>query len=451
MNEKLKIFIVEDDELTLKSMEALLAPYGMIHSVRTKAHAKLALEREEFDIAFFDLDLEKEKAGFDLTAMAKGLGIYTVIVTGHKTREYIKAGYQNGAMDYLTKPATAKSLKLVLNKFKNSTQSDQIFTELQKIFITRDEETLEELELLKSINLSHKPIFLSGPTGTGKTQLAKFIHDIHFGDSRPFVSINCSQFNEGTLESELFGHVKGAFTGAHKDKTGVLKLADGGTLFLDEVHSLSMGAQKKLMKAIEEGKFRPVGSEQEISSKFRIISATCEDVLELIQSKKFRNDLYARINTFNIKIKGLVDRPCDIELLLNHFLNKRDRKIVLSEEALEVLKKYNWPENVREIDALVENWHIKGVGVVEVDDLPVEVFSTEKKSSNKLVTPTHLKIIKEIGLNDYIDMIKKEAVEAFFQKNKLRKSKTAEELKISPSTFTYLQKKHEHLDIYWKN
>jgi len=261
--------------------------------------------------------------------------------------------------------------------------------------------------------------------------LAKLIHELS-GDHLPFVEINCSEFSESLLESELFGHEKGAFTGALRNKKGLLELANGGILFLDEVATMSSGLQKKLLKAIEEKEFYSVGSERKIKSNFRLISATCENLAEKITNGDFRQDMYFRIKGFQINLLPLRERQSDIEPLLKHFIKTADRKIVFTEEALNLLTNYNWPGNIRELQKLVTILSLNNKGIIEAKDLnSMLIFEATVDQAHKI----NLEEIKKWGLNSFIEKMEMEIFEIVSKENNEKVRKTLSDLKISNNAY----------------
>ncbi|MFC1812166.1 sigma-54 interaction domain-containing protein [Thermodesulfobacteriota bacterium] len=237
---------------------------------------------------------------------------------------------------------------------------------------------IEIFRQISSVAEYDYPVLISGETGTGKELVAKAIHEESCRKSSPFVPINCGALPEGLIESELFGHVKGAFSGAVFNKRGRFEIADGGTIFLDEVAELYKSAQIKLLRFLEDGKFEKVGGEKTVSVNVKVISATNKDLKTQMKKKNFREDLYYRLNVLPIQLPPLRERKNDIPLLINHFLQQAVRKynrnpLIVSAEAASLLVKYEWPGNVRELQNAVQFAFVKCNGVVITpDDLPVE-------------------------------------------------------------------------------
>lgn len=406
---RLKILLIDDDPLWQLAFSAQLGSFGEVEVASSAAAARTMLGRHQYDLAFIDLDLEERLIGLEIVALTKKLGIYNVVVSSNDAEEIISNGYLVGCMDYLTKPVSERALSLIFQKYQSTKNHLKVEQILKERFITENPLLLDTLEIVKNINLSKKSVLITGESGTGKSHLAKLIHDIsQAGTSLPFIALNCSQFTESMLESELFGHVKGAFTGAIKDKLGLIEKAAGGTLFLDEVHSLSAKAQQKLMTALETGTIYPVGSEEPKQVDFRVICATCEPIEELVAKKEFRRDLYYRIKTFILHIPPLRERREDILPLFQFELAKRERRMVLSGAAKEALVKYDYPANAREVADMVENWSVSGLGLIDKNDLPSPLQMNLQRQD---LTQTQIEFLKDNGLKCFLDEVKKQAIE----------------------------------------
>lgn len=390
-----------------------------------------SLKYDKVDLAFLDLDLgTDELAGLKLAKLAKEMGIYSIITTGHGEDEIAHRAYELGAQDYLRKRITPEALKMAMGRFFSFISGPKVDELVKTRYLTTDERTIEELNIIKGLTRSHKPVLLTGPTGTGKTIIADIIREVCNVPKDKFVAVNCGAFTETLLESELFGHKKGAFTGATADKVGLLKVADGGIVFLDEIHALSKSSQLTLMKAIEEKTFLPVGSTKQEKSNFRVICATCEDLPTLIEEKVFRSDFYARISHIKIELFSLKSRPDDILPLIHHFNAKHMRKITITEETKKFLRSLEWKSNTRDIEALVEHWNIKGFGIITPDCIPDSFIKTNDAPKSKL-SKAEVKRVREIGIRNYLEEYKKEIVEHFLELNQFNKSETARDLKVT--------------------
>ncbi|MFZ4715520.1 MAG: sigma-54-dependent transcriptional regulator [Bacteriovoracaceae bacterium] len=425
----MKILVVDDEKLARLSLKGFLKGHDILEAA-TFASAKKILENEQIDFALLDLDLDRKLAGLGLAKIAKKMGIYSIITTGRGEDAVAEKAYQLGCQDYLQKPITQKSLDLAIGRylsFENGTRVDSL---IRSRYLTNHNETLNELSIIKGLGISTKPVLICGPTGTGKTIVADLIREVCRVPKEKFVAINCAQYTENLLESELFGYKKGAFTGATSNKTGLLEIADGGIVFLDEIHSLSKTAQQKLMKAIEEKEFYPIGSTSPIKSNFRVICATCEDLLTLVAEKSFRDDFYARISHIKIELFPLRNRPDDILPLIEFFNSKYLRKITITDAAKKLLRSLEWKSNTRDIEALVEYWNIKGYGIINEENIPDSFIKAKPLQKSKL-SKSDLKRIKDIGIKDYLEQLKIEIVEHFMELNDFNQSETARDLKVS--------------------
>ncbi len=302
-----------------------------------------------------------------------------------------------------------------MNRFRNHLKDAEFEAQIKNSYITNSPTLLKELYKIKNFSFSDKPIFISGETGTGKTVVAELIDKI-VGYNK-MLDINCSQYTDELIASELFGHVRGAFTGANDDKVGVLERANNGIIFLDEIHALSPKAQKTLLKAIEEKEFYPVGSDKKVKSNFRVVSATCENIFQLIQSGQFREDLYARISTFSINLPPIRERAVDIMLLIEHFLSKQPFRILINDEAEKILKKYDWPRNTREIQDLVENWVAHGHRLITPEVLPVQI-KTNINPNKEIVSDFYLDLIEDMGLREFLIVFKKELIQGMVRRHR---------------------------------
>lgn len=434
---KIQILVVEDDDLSRLSLVSIVSQIANVKEARTAKEAIELFEKHHFDLAFLDLDLEKELAGLNLIAPAKKKGVYSVVLSGREEDEHVAKAYHLGCEDYLIKPFTSKALELVIRKFELTKNQGVLREFFSKQYVTQDEGLINDLQAIKEAIISDRPVLLTGETGTGKTMVAKLIHELQYRTAENFVHLSCAELPENLLESELFGYEKGAFTGAEKKKRGLLEMASGGTLFLDEVATMPMGLQKKFLRVIEEKSFYPLGSEKKVTTTFRLITATCDDLKDLVERKEFREDLFFRIEGFNIHLKPLKERRDDIPLLLKHFMQRGVRRVVLSPEVSEAMYRYSWPGNVRQLSKVVELLRTKERGVVSLDDLPPYVRSqTTGESPTGKVVPTHqFDIVKQKGLPELFNLVEEEVVEHFFTVNEGKVRQTLKDLQCSNATF----------------
>lgn len=428
-DKKLKILLVEDDLLSRISLKSRLENYAFVIEAATSLEAISFIDNIEFDLAFVDLDLEAQLAGLKVVSALKDKSIHTIVLSGREDDSVIEKAYVLGCHDFLSKPFTKESIEAVLSKFKNS--KFDLTKRLQSVLLSEDESLSLQIKIIEQALYGDHPILITGETGTGKTYLAKFIHEL-VGKNVPFVHLNCSEISESLIESELFGHEKGAFTGALKVKKGLLELADGGILFLDEVATLTLTMQKKLLKAIEEKIFYPVGSEKSIKSNFRLVSATCENLKMKVKNGEFREDFLYRIEGYNVHLKSLRERKEDLNNLINFFLKKNKRRIVLTAEARLEMLNYSWPGNIRELQKIVEVLRSSEKGIVEKRDLSEILIKSEGMKDTDGID--FIKV-KSMGLNAYLEMIESHILEKILNENKDKVRKTMSDLKLSNNSF----------------
>ena len=427
---KPKILLVEDDLLSRLSLKSRLEIMGEVLEAPTKKEAIVLLEERSFDIAFVDLDLESELAGLQIISSLKEKNVYTVVLSGREDERVVEEAYLLGCRDYLSKPFTKSSIELIFKKYSSEKNKNQTLQKLKDIFLTNDNSLIKELEIIDQALLSQRPILITGESGTGKTFLAKFIHELS-GAQTPFIHLNCAEISESLIESELFGYDKGAFTGALKNKKGMLELAHGGILFLDEVATMPLSIQKKLLKAIEEKSFFPLGSEKIVRSDFRLISATCEDLKFRIEAGEFRADFFFRIEGFNVTLKPLRSRKDDFQNLINHFIKKGERRIVFDSKAKDILKNYSWPGNVRELERTIEVLQTRESGIVTAADLS----NLLTKTLAKKVMRFDLEEVKRLGLKNYIEELEGNILKLALEANEDKVRKTLADLKLSNNSF----------------
>lgn len=438
----LKIIIVEDDKFFRKSMEMALGQYGAIQTAGNLNDAMALLDDGVFDVGFFDLNLGlTDVDGIELIKMAKQKGITSIALTSNEDREVIRNAYDAGCSHYFGKLDFDTQVDQRIGAFLKNLDSRDWEKVFKNEFVTQDDFLISRLKHLREqiINYDQK-VLITGPSGVGKSRVAKIIHKMTM-DNAPFVHVNLSELSESMIESELFGHKKGAFTGATSDKKGLLEKANGGTLFLDEIGTLSLNLQKKLLRVIEEKTFSPVGSTEVIRSDYRLITATCDDLGKLVESEKFRVDFYFRIKGIEVNIPALKERRKDIPLLMDYFFNLSPRKIVLNHDAELSLCSYDWYGNVRELENLVKELINTSKGIISKSDLPRHIVN----NVNPLMSDSHFsegwlnsemkKYIEEFGLPALVQEIEKESLATTFLECKGKTNEITRRLKISKSLY----------------
>jgi len=363
------ILIAEDEEITLKHLLSTLQKEG--YEVSGLSNGRKALERmeeENFDVLIADIKMPG-LTGIELLEKIKEKDIETevIIITGYGSIDSAVAAMKKGAYDYITKPFDLDEMLLKVKKIYDEKVLKKEIVALKTSLgtgkkisgIAKSESMKKIFNMVESIKESDCDVLLTGESGVGKTLIARLIHSTSKRKEKPFLSINCATFNENLLTSELFGHEKGAFTGAISTKQGLLEIADTGTIFLDEISEISTSLQAKLLHVIEDGEFFRVGGTRSIKVDVRFIAATNRNIATLISEGKFREDLYYRLNVMEIYISPLRERREDIEPLSKYFLQKllpkTGKKITgFSKEALEILVNYSYPGNVRELENIIE-------------------------------------------------------------------------------------------------
>jgi DNA-binding NtrC family response regulator len=410
----MKILIADDDKnLAQVLANELFEERFQVDKAESGTKAVDLLEKNEYDVLLLDLTMPGI-GGIDVLRRIKTSELTTevVILTGNATVPTAVEAMKLGAYDYLTKPFKMEELKVVIQKAyekkallaENLVLRTQVRRQSQtQRIITKNPLMLEILEKVKKVAMSDFPVLIYGESGVGKELISKAIHDASKMADGPFIPINCGAIPENMLESELFGHEKGAFTGAHARKLGLLEIANHGTLFLDEISELSPTLQGKLLRVIETGIFFRVGGTLEVRVDVKFISATNKDIKSELEKGSFRSDLYYRISTLTLDIPPLRERREDIPLLVEHIINTNHafQNKNFSTEALKVLLEYAWPGNVRELQNVVHRTLLLSKNnFIQPYDLSVDLMADAKGSGRRLedVEKEHiLRVLKEVG------------------------------------------------------
>ena len=351
-----KILLVDDDPGLLRLLSIRLRAEGYEVEAVESAHKALAtLNRFSPDLVITDLRMDKmDGIGLLKELQTRSPGLRVVIITAHGTIPDAVVATQSGAFGFLTKPIDKDELMQTVERALRVSGSVEVDEDWAAEIITRNQAMKEILNQAKMVAATDARVLINGESGTGKELLARAIHNASPRRDQPFVAINCSAMAENLLESELFGHEKGAFTGATRNHKGLFQAAEGGTLLLDEIGDMPMRLQVKLLRVLQENQVRPVGSTEAIDVDVRVISATHRDLQALMTHGNFREDLYYRLNVVNIRIPTLDQRREDIPLLVAHFLTQiareagQERK-VYAPEAVEMLVTAEWPGNIRQL------------------------------------------------------------------------------------------------------
>jgi two-component system NtrC family response regulator len=434
-----RILIVEDEDLMREVVVQILAPENYhIHQASSAEQALKLLHEHPIDLILTDLRLKKMD-GLRLLTEARALDpeLVVIVMTAYASVETAVEAMRKGAYDYITKPfindEICVTLRRALNERHLSRENRHLKRELRERYrfenIVGKSEAMEKVyRLIEKVAAISSNVLIFGETGTGKELVARAIHYNSERAERPFVAVNCGALTESLLESELFGHVKGAFTGATTNRDGYFRKADRGTLFLDELSEVSPGLQVKLLRAIQEREVIPVGGREPMKFDVRFIAATNKNLEEEVKKGVFREDLYYRINVITIPLPPLRQRREDIPLLASHFLVKHAQRlgkpsVKIARDAMHVLVNYEWPGNVRELENVAERSVALCEGnTIETTDLPEQL--------------THVKVAIR-DLDDYemtLEALEEQHIKKVFQKTAGDKVKTAEILGINLST-----------------
>lgn len=434
LNQKLSVLVVDDEELFRETLRENLIEICHVCMAANKEDAFLLMKRRSFDIAFIDLKLGPDYSGIEVVKESSRRGIYSVVLSGHDEDEIVEMASKAGCQDFFTKGEEKNSINEIINKYFINKGRFQYKSFFEHDFITQDKTTIQELEFALNNSESDIPIMINGETGIGKTVLARKLHQLSKKNGK-FVQLNCSEISNDLFESEIFGHKKGSFTGAISDKIGRIKLANNGTLFIDEIDSCSLENQTKLLKVLEEKIFYPVGSDKEEQSHFRLICASQKDLLKLMKENKFRKDLYYRISGINLYLRPLRDRPDDITLHIKELIRGR-RKIVIKKEALDCLKKYSWPGNIRELISVIKVLKCKNKNIITVNDLPQKIIENKKiEDEENFISDFHFSYYKENGFKTFMRKIEKDLIMKQFKENNFATNLTIKQLGVSNSKF----------------
>jgi DNA-binding NtrC family response regulator len=385
MKEKIKVLVAEDEANLGTILDSFLTGRGYsVTTCRDGRAALQALRAEAYDVALLDIVMP-EMDGLEVLRQVRDEPTppEVIIITGNGTIETAISAMKLGAYDYMSKPYRMAEIDVLVRraweKRQLSKENEFLHSRLQRVdalpeIITQHAAMQAVLQLVERLARSDAAVLVTGESGTGKELIAKAVHRLSPRADAPLVDINCAAIAENLMESELFGHEKGAFTGALGRKTGLFEMAAGGTLFMDEIGELDPKLQGKLLRALETGTFFRVGGTQKVEVNVRIIAATNKDLAKAVQDGTFRQDLFYRINTLNISLPPLRDRALDIPLIADHFLHRYGgaNPPKLSEEAVAALQTYQWPGNVRELRNVIERAVLlSNGGVIYGRDLPL--------------------------------------------------------------------------------
>ena len=375
-----KILIIEDEEPIRRVLVRILSDEDSSFEIQEASDGKKGIDlikKESFDLVLCDIKMPKLD-GIELLQRTRktNTSLPFIMLTGHGNIETAVESMKLGAYDFISKPP---DLNRLINSVRNALEKKELVTEnkllRQKVakkyeIIGKSKSIMEIHSMVDKVAKTEARVLITGESGTGKELVAHNIHERSRRNKSPFIEVNCAAIPSELIESELFGHLKGSFTSAHKDRTGKFEAANNGTLFLDEIGDMSLSAQSKVLRAIQENKIQKVGSEKDIFVDTRVIAATNKNVKNLISSNKFREDLYHRISVIELNVPKLDDRKDDIPELVSFFLDQisvqYDKNLItIDNKALKKLASYSWPGNVRELRNVVERLII----LVESDNI----------------------------------------------------------------------------------
>lgn len=456
---KTKILVVDDEESLREFLEIMLKREG--YEVTTAADGDQAIKimmKKNFDLVITDLQMPKVH-GMEVLAKAKDIdhNVVVIVITAFGSTESAVEAMKLGAYDYMTKPFKIDEIKLIIKKA------------LEKRVLTRENILLKKelgakynfsniigsapsmvkiYDMIQRVCETKTNVLITGESGTGKELVAKAIHYNGPLKDKPFVTVNCGAIPENLMESELFGHKKGSFTGAISDKLGLFEVANGGTIFLDEIGELPLQVQVKMLRVLQEKTFKKVGGTEDITVNVRIMAATNKDLSQEVAKGQFREDLFYRLNVIHIHVPPLRDRKEDIPILADHFLDKFNKELgkpikKISKEALDSLKEYDYPGNVRELENIIERAVSleRGLNILP-ESLPPVVFhpgaGLARKSAHGELSVT----MDGINLEEIVESLERDLIEQALKKTGGIKKKAAKLLGISFRSMRYRLEKY---------
>lgn len=451
--------LVVDDELSMRELlEVMLTKEGYeVSCAENGSKAISMIEKTDYDLLLCDIRLG-DISGIEVIKALKNQNQNTVIImiSAYATTEAAVEAMNQGAYDFVPKPFDNEELKQTIKQaldIKTLEHEKEILDdELKKTLhfgkiIGNNPSMIHIYNLVRQVAKTKTSILITGESGTGKELIAKAIHDLSRRCDNHFVVLNCGGIPETLMESELFGHKKGAFTGATQDKKGLFEVADKGTIFLDEIGELSLPIQVKLLRAVQEHVFRPVGGNEDISVDIRIISATNKNLEDEVITGNFREDLFYRLNVIEIKVPPLRERKSDLRLLAQHFLDKYSREMgkeitKISSYAIDLLNKYDFPGNVRELENLIErSVALSSTNIILPDSLALSIHKRRWIEGVKDRRFDLDEVSKGVSLDAILEDIERAYMKKALECTNGKKQEAAELLGISFRTFRYrLQK-----------
>lgn len=441
--EHIKLLVVDDEKIVRESLHHWFEEEGYdVDTADSAEEAMLKFDKRKYDLCLLDMRMPG-LSGLDLLKKIKeaNLDSIVILITAYASVATAIKALKEGAYDYITKPVNPDELNHLVQKAlaqkKLKDENEQLRENIEEIIrpdnlVGESPQMKKIYELINTVAQTDTSVMIQGESGTGKELVAKAIHMNSKRKYFPIVTVNCGILAEPLLESELFGHEKGAFTGAHHRRKGKFEMADGGTVFLDEIGSVSTKIQVELLRAIESRQFARVGGSETIESDFRIIAATNESLEEMVKGGKFREDLYFRLNVFTVAIPPLRERREDVMPLADYFINKfalaMNKNIKkICPEAMDFLMNYDWPGNVRELENAIERALVVGKSdTIQVEDLPFHLSKSSRYHDSDLS----------------LAAIERKHILNMLEKNHWNISRSAETLKIDRVTLYHKIEKY---------
>jgi len=431
-----KILLVEDDRTFSKILETFLLKNGFYVDVKHDVRSGLvAIGEKQFDLLLLDYRLP-DGTGLDFLAACEKdcVNVPTIVMTSfNDVRTAVKA-MRSGAFEYIIKPLNPDELLMVINEALDKDKQKTDDPAATNAFIEGQSKIAQKLtEHIQLVAPTDMSVLIIGESGTGKEYVARSIHELSKRKDKPFVAVDSGTLSKDLASSELFGHLKGAFTGALNDKKGVFETANGGTVFLDEIGNLGYDVQVKLLRMLQERTIQPVGSNKLTEVDIRLVSATNENLLAAIAKGEFREDIYHRINEFKIQVPSLRERGEDLTLFVSHFIQQANRELgksveSVTDEVMEIFRQYDWPGNLRELKNVIKRMVLLSkTNTAGKDVLPDEMIDAIQEQPKKQTLD--LKAIQEAG--------EKEMISKVLQQTKYNKTKAAKLLNIDRKTLYY--------------
>lgn len=458
-----KILIVDDEKSLREFLSIMLKRDGYeVHSCQNGEEALAEYKKGKYNLVISDVNMPKMD-GLELLKNLKEFdeNVVVIMVTAYASVDTAVEAMKLGAYDYFTKPFNIEDIKLHIKRAmewnKLSRENKLLKKEIKskysyENFIGKSNAINDLSELIQSVAKTKANVFIIGESGTGKEVASRAIHYESDRSEMPFVAINCGALPEELIESEIFGHQKGAFTGAVSNKEGLAEMADGGTLFLDEITEMPLNLQVKLLRFLQEKNFRRVGGTETINVDIRIIAASNRDVEEEVKNGKFREDLYYRLNVIEMKMPPLRERLDDVPLLANHFLKKFTTEFQkeithISKDAMNAMVSYAYPGNVRELENAVQRAvAIETTNELTIDSLPGNIKNIEVTNiTNGVTSQTNVIALENLNMEDALNAIEKKYIEEALKEAGGVKKKAAELLGITFRSFRYRLDKFDDL------